>query len=151
MIYNKAKRNYTGFGIFILAVVFITYVMSDGIRYHKSILLIPTMPAAPPVPQVTIPDFDSSFVKSVEVKTHAQAWMMQLGSFTKEKNALSLREHLQRGGFAAYVKPEKIAKRKTVFRVMAGPFQSKQKALLAKNKIVTKFNLQGIIYSKTEG
>ena len=95
-------------------------------------------------------DFNSGFVKSVEVKTHAQVWMMQLGSFTEKRNALSLSQHLKKDGFAAYVKPDKIAKRKTVFRVMAGPFQSKQKALLAKNKIVTKFNLQGIIYTLRE-
>jgi len=54
-------------------------------------------------------------------------WIVQVGSFSKEANAMVLRDRLQDGDFAAFVS-EGTADGKSVWRVQVGPFPSESDA-----------------------
>lgn len=71
-------------------------------------------------------------------------WMIQLGSFSAESNALNLRGQVRRAGFPCQI--EKIGiEGRTVWRVRAGPFASKAEADAALKRLQGGLNLGGMV------
>ena len=75
-----------------------------------------TVPSIPPAPVST--------AKAVEGVT---AWVVQVGSFSEQKNADALSERLIKAGFVAFVE-QVDGKSGEIYRVRVGPELSKEKA-----------------------
>lgn len=72
------------------------------------------------------------------------SWVVQLASFNSEDNAITLRNRLQKKGFAAFVKKGRVDNR-PVFRVQVGPELAKRDALRIRDKVAKGFNLEGVV------
>lgn len=71
------------------------------------------------------------------------AWVVQLGSFSSEKNAITLRDRLRKAGFAAYV--EKVPGKKDVVRVRIGPELKRDKAEALKERLKKELKQQAVV------
>lgn len=69
------------------------------------------------------------------------AWVVQVGSFSDQKNARSLKTRLQQKGYKAYTETARTDKGQTI-RVFVGPLVSKKQSLTEKIKIDQAFNLK---------
>lgn len=71
-------------------------------------------------------------------------WVVQVGSFGKEKNALSLRDQLRKKGYTTFV--ESIdGKRGKIYRVRVGPELTMASAEKLKEQLVKKTKLKGLV------
>ena len=81
-----------------------------------------------------------------ENKSHIKetVWAVQVGSFTKQSNALGLKEKLRKKKIHAFV--ERIMKNnKATYRVRVGPEISREKAEALKQKLKKEFKLNGLV------
>jgi len=81
-------------------------------------------------------------IKSEESSVHA--WALQLGSFSKEPNALAMRDRLRAKGYASYVDVLKKPDR-TTYRVRIGPELDKQQLEKIKAELIKKEKLKGMV------
>ncbi|TBW54752.1 sporulation protein [Marinobacter halodurans] len=79
-------------------------------------------------------------------QTMKGAWLVQLGSFGNEKNALRLRDEVRDKGYAAYTENVKRGDI-TLTRVFSGPFVSEDEAKSAKSRLDKAFNLNSLVMS----
>ena len=92
-------------------------------------------PVAKPVPAATA---------TPAAQAQAEAWLIQLGSFTAESNAQNLLGQVQRVGVSAKV--ERIdVKGSPVWRVTSGTYASRAEADAALNVLKTRLNLGGMV------
>jgi len=83
---------------------------------------------------------------SVTPAAQAEAWLIQLGSFTAESNAQNLLNQVQRVGVNAKV--ERIdVKGSPVWRVTSGTYATRAEADAALNVLKTRLNLGGMVRS----
>jgi DedD protein len=75
------------------------------------------------------------------------AWSVQVGSFSEQKNALSLLNKLRNSGFAAF-KASATSGGDRVFRVMVGPEFNRKRAERLLARLRKQENLQGIVVSQ---
>lgn len=73
-------------------------------------------------------------------------WVVQVGSFSSESNALGLRDKLRAGGFATQVEKVTIAD-KAHFRVRVGPYLERAEADADLNRLAESFSLKGRVLS----
>jgi DedD protein len=71
-------------------------------------------------------------------------WMVQLGTFSKTKNAYELRDRLRKDGFGGHAKDIKIKGKKAV-RVFSGPFVNRSLAEKMKKKLDKKYKVKSLI------
>jgi len=71
-------------------------------------------------------------------------WMVQLGTFTRTKNAYELRDRLRKDGFDGHAKDIKIKGKKAV-RVFSGPFVNRKEAEKMKKKLDKKYKVKSLI------
>jgi len=81
-------------------------------------------------------------IKPKESSVHA--WALQLGSFSKEPNALAMRDQLRAKGYASYVDVLKKPDR-TTYRVRIGPELDKQQLEKIKAELIKKEKLKGMV------
>lgn len=74
------------------------------------------------------------------------AWVVQVGSFSKNRNANLLRDQLRKVGFPAYVETGK-KNGGVLFRVRVGPELDLERARRNRDKIAEKFNAKAIVVS----
>ncbi len=79
-----------------------------------------------------------------------QAWVVQLASFSSEKNALALRNKLQKAGYRAFIERINIAADKK-FRVKVGPELSKNIAKSLQIDLMDEFLLKGVVVKHLAG
>ncbi len=113
-----------------------------------------TAPAKPPVskstpvpaPPARAPVAPSSATRS-PVKAPANAWVVQLGSFSSEQNAWALRDKLRNKGYHAFV--ERVTEGgKMVIRVRIGPELQRAKADAVQQKLEKEMKIKGIVMAK---
>lgn len=76
--------------------------------------------------------------------TDGKAWAVQVGSFSKQSNALGLRDKLRKGGYPAFV--EKVSTSKgVVYRVRVGPEVRRDKAEALQKELLAKLKLDGLV------
>jgi len=73
-------------------------------------------------------------------------WVVQVGSFSSEQNALRLRDRLRKDNFATQVE-KVVVGGKTHFRVRVGPYLERIEAEQAQKKLATGFDLKGRVLS----
>ncbi|WP_455196513.1 SPOR domain-containing protein [Kaarinaea lacus] len=71
-------------------------------------------------------------------------WVVQLGSFSKEKNAIRLRDSLRKNGHASFVEAYERAG-KTSYRVRVGPELTKELAEELKKQLKQETKLDGLV------
>lgn len=71
-------------------------------------------------------------------------WLIQLGSFSDEANALTLQSRLRAAGMDSYIEALKIDGR-PIWRVRAGPFATKEQADAALKRLQGRLKLGGIV------
>ena len=74
------------------------------------------------------------------------SWVVQVGSFSNESNALALRDKLRQGGFTTQVEKVRVSG-KTHYRVRVGPFLERDEAEQKRNQLADKFKLSGRVLS----
>ena len=105
---------------------------------------------SPPLEEVTEPvetpagGGESDTAAPPDKNMGVQAWIVQLGSFSSEKNAQNLNERLRKQGFTAFVEPLK-QKTSTIYRVRVGPELLRSDAEEIRNKIKTVIKMDGLV------
>jgi DedD protein len=77
-------------------------------------------------------------------KSPLSAWIIQVGSFSRKKNALAFRNKLRAAGFTAFIEPLS-AQSGTMYRVRVGPELDKKRAAAKLAQLKKQFKLRGII------
>ena len=73
------------------------------------------------------------------------AWVVQVGSFSRAKNAQALRDKLRKQGFASFVEAVKEKSGKSVYRVRVGPEVRRDLADKLQQQLVSDAGLTGIV------
>lgn len=77
----------------------------------------------------------------------ANGWVVQLGAFGAEKDALALRDRLRAAGFAAYTDHVDGLSGQLLYRVRVGPQTRHEAALSLRDRIKAQLGLSGIVAS----
>jgi len=87
---------------------------------------------------------ETASAKEEKSKVKENVWAVQVGSFSKRKNALALKDKLRKKNVHAFV--ERIMNNeKTVYRVRVGPEITRKKAEELKLKLKNDFKLNGLV------
>ncbi len=79
------------------------------------------------------------------VADRTRAWVVQMGSFSGQANAMALRDRIRSREYPAYV--EAVAtNRGTIYRVRVGPERSRANAEALQAKLRKIFNLNGMVF-----
>lgn len=97
----------------------------------------PAPPEPPPAPQEPAAEPAAGPLGS---------WVVQVGSFSNESNAVGLRDKLRQGGFTTQVEKVRVSG-KTHYRVRVGPFLERDEAEQKRNQLADKFKLSGRVLS----
>lgn len=73
-------------------------------------------------------------------------WVVQMGSFASEQNALRLRDKLRKAGFVTQVEKVRV-NNKLHFRVRVGPYLERSEADSDQTKLAKQFKLKGRVLS----
>jgi len=109
----------------------------------------PAEPPAPPVtpePTAPAPRASAAAPASPAKDGDTAAWVVQVGSFSLERNALALRDRLRGKGFSAFVEPL-VGKDGTVYRVRVGPEKERTGADALRDRLEQTEKLKGLVTS----
>jgi len=86
--------------------------------------------------------------KAAEAKKPiVSGWVVQLGSFAVQKNALKLRDKLRKNGYACFVESYHATGGKLIYRVRVGPELTRELAEKLKDKLKVATQLNGLVMS----
>ena len=97
----------------------------------------PAAPEPPPAPQEPAAEAAAGPLGS---------WVVQVGSFSNESNAVGLRDKLRQGGFTTQVEKVRVSG-KTHYRVRVGPFLVRADAENSEKQLLDKFSIKGRVLS----
>lgn len=101
----------------------------------------PVVEASPPASPVTAP---AASPTPAEVNDGSLAWVVQVGSFSQQDNAMKLRDRLRSEGFTAFVDRASSAG-KTIWRVRVGPELKRENAEKQRLRLQQQMKLEGIV------
>jgi len=104
--------------------------------------LVEPEPEPEPEPVAAKPEPEKKPAKSEPLGS----WVVQMGSFSSEQNALRMRDRLRKSGFATQVEKATIDG-KSRFRVRVGPFLERADAERSRKQIQDKLTLKGRVLS----
>lgn len=96
----------------------------------------------PPPPKPTEPAKPEKTEKPAQ-QPAAGSWVVQLGSFTEERNAQSLRDRLRKANIPAFVQESGGGKGR--FRVLVGPEKDRRRADATRKQILARFKIDGFV------
>ncbi len=114
-------------------------------RYSRKVK-IPDKPEFKPISHY-MESKDSAETINKRIKSEESsisAWALQLGSFSSEKNAQSMRDTLRVKGYASYVDVQKKPG-KVVYRVRIGPELDKQQLEKLKRKLLKNEKMKSMV------
>jgi DedD protein len=100
----------------------------------------PAKPVEPAVAKPASPAIPSRATTSIT----QGGWILQVGSFSQQANALSLRDRLKKSGYQASVKDVKAAGG-TIHRVLVGPVSDRPSAEKLRNKLASEQKLTAMV------
>ena len=119
-------------------------------RYSKEVN-IPDKPEFKPISEYVVNTKESTDSAAVTInkrikpeESSVHAWALQLGSFSQESNAESMRDNLRAKGYASYVDVLKKPGR-TTYRVRIGPELDKKQLEKLKAKLIKKEKIKGMV------
>ncbi len=74
-----------------------------------------------------------------------QAWVVQMGSFSEQANAMALRDRIRSKRYPAYVEAVDTFQG-TIYRVRVGPERTRAKAEALQTRLRKVFNLNGMVF-----
>lgn len=89
-------------------------------------------------PETTDDNTDSQPVGGV-------SWVIQVGSFSDKNKAYAQRDRIRQSKLGAVFIEKFEHQSKTSFRVRIGPFLTRDKANVVKNKVFAKYNIKGLV------
>lgn len=92
---------------------------------------------------ISVRQIDPQAGASVVAVTPGTGWMVQVGSFSQQQNALVLRDKLRVGGFAAAIEQADGGS----YKVMVGPALSRSAAGVTRDRLKQDFAINGIVLS----
>lgn len=107
----------------------------------KAPSVAPPEPVSAPTPLAVQPEPVS---KRTPKPGEITGWIVQLGSFSTQANALALRDKLRGKGYTSFVEPVKSAD-KTVYRVRVGPELKREKADALLQKLIKDMSMKGLV------
>ena len=81
-------------------------------------------------------------------ETKLTGWIIQVGSFSQEKNALEFRDKLRKHKFTAYVDSTSTAKHGTLYRLRVGPELDEKRALKTKQRLESKYRVKTLLVAE---
>jgi len=102
----------------------------------------PKQAAPTPLPSAAVPEAPAAQPKAGPLGS----WVVQVGSFSSEQNAVGLRDNLRQGGFTTQVEKVRVDG-KTHYRVRVGPFLERDQAEQSRRRLADKFKLNGRVLS----
>lgn len=112
----------------------------------------PAPPAAVPEPPFDLPEPDAQSPTAridatppepgLDAQGMPRAWVLQLGAFSEEKNALELRDRLLAAGHRAFVQRAKTA---PPYRVFVGPKMTKEQLAGEQKELERKFKTKPMV------
>ena len=105
-----------------------------------------TTPSATPAPTPITGNKVAAAATPPAKEMGVRAWIVQLGSFSSEKNAEQLNKNLRSKGFTAFVEPLK-QKSGTIYRVRVGPELLRSDAEKVRDKIKQAMHMDGLVVS----
>jgi DedD protein len=72
-------------------------------------------------------------------------WVIQVGSFSQQENALLLQKKLRKNGFSAFLEAIDTENNSTVYRLRVGPELDKRRAETIKSQLEKQYQLQAIL------
>jgi len=103
------------------------------------------IPPAQTVATVSKPPAEPAPTPTPEKKPVVSGWVVQLGSFAVEKNALTLRDRLRKNGYASFVESYTTQQNKTIYRVRVGPELTRELADKLQVKLKVATQLTGVV------
>lgn len=107
----------------------------------------PLFPAAPPAP---VPAKKPTNSTSPRSPPKAAGWLIQIGSFTHQKNALRMLDEAVSSGYRAFIEPVKKGA-DTIYKVRIGPEKDEQRAQALKAELERRLQTKAFILSPLEG
>lgn len=74
----------------------------------------------------------------------AVTWIVRVGSFSSEQNAIALRDRLRAGGFTAFVDSVTVDGR-GMSRVQVGPVRQREQGEELRDRLAREMNLEGLV------
>ncbi len=105
-------------------------------------LIPPDQP--PEQPKDSAVDIVKDMTKGANDRLTVNAWVVQLGSFSKEENALKLRDQLRTKGYTTFVESVDAQGTKA-FRVRVGPELDRARAEAIREKLEKELKIRGIV------
>ncbi|NOR79726.1 MAG: hypothetical protein GQ529_02665 [Methyloprofundus sp.] len=85
--------------------------------------------------------------KSIQ-QAELKGWVIQVGSFSQEENALEFRDKLRKNKFTAYVDSISTAKHGILYRLRVGPELDERRALKTKKKLESRYKVTTLLVSE---
>lgn len=123
---------------------------------------IPEVAEPEPLPEPPVPDLSSKNAESEDAKAkaadekattvdvhtgEANAWVIQVASFSSVANAENLQKRLREKGYKAYVRSVPGSSGKPLQRVFVGPELRREVALEQKSEIEAAFKLKALLHN----
>ena len=114
-------------------------------RYGNKVIM-PEKPEFKPIADyVESRDISKTINKQIKPEESSiNAWALQMGSFSHEKNANAMRDKLRAKGYASYVDVLKKPNR-SIYRVRIGPELDKQRLETLKSEMLEKENVKAMV------
>lgn len=106
----------------------------------------PSEPVVEQTPEPELPAPAESTPAPATETAAVPAWVIQLGSFSKQENAETLEKKLREAGYPAFIEPLQQDGKKS-YRVRVGPEVMRTEADKLRDQINKRFELNGIVVS----
>lgn len=146
---RKLRKRIIGAVVLTAILVILVPEWLDGAGHksrYSSKVIIPDKPEFKPISHYMKPKSSAQEINK-QIKSEASsihAWALQLGSFSKEINAKSMRDKLRAKGYASYVDVQKKPNR-VIYRVRIGPELNKQQLEKLKSTLLKKEKMKSMV------
>ncbi len=90
-------------------------------------------------------DLQAKTIKKSIKDTKLKGWIIQVGSFSQEQNAIEFRDKLRKNKFTAYVDSVTTANHGTLYRLRVGPELDEKRALKAKKLLESRYKVKTLL------
>lgn len=98
-------------------------------------------------PQVAEIELQAQEIKESVQQTKLESWIIQVGSFSQEKNALEFRDNLRKNEFTAYV-DSVDSNQGTLYRLRVGPELSEKLALKTQQRLEALYKVKTFLVTE---
>lgn len=92
-------------------------------------------------------DLQAKTVKQAVKEPKLKSWIIQVGSFSQEQNAIEFRDKLRKNKFTAYVDSVK-SDQGTLYRLRVGPELDEKRALKTQQKLEAVYKIKTLLVSE---